>query len=485
MTILAPVDLGAIAERVMHENGFSTALPDDARKELAALAGKKPDGEGARDLRSLPWSSIDNQESRELDQIEVADRVGNGGIRVRVAIADVDALVPAGSAIDRHAAENTSSVYTGARVFPMLPDALSTDATSLDERRARLAVVIEYTVAQDGTLGQEDVYASWVQNRAQLVYDDISAWLDAGKAPPAKIANDPVQQEQLRMQNEAAERLRKLRHEHGALDFETIEAHAVRRDGQVVGLEVAKKGSANALIEDFMIAANGVMARFLEKKGISSIRRVVRSPERWQRIVDLAAQHGTALPAEPSSVALSQFLDAQRKASPDTFGDLSLAVVKLMGPGEYALEKAGVEHIGHFGLAVHDYTHSTAPNRRYADLVTQRLVKAALHGQPVAYDDVALAAIAQRCTQKENDARKVERTMRKVLAATLLRDRIGAQFDAIVTGATPKGTFVRLLDPPAEGRVVRGDKGLDVGDRCRVTLLATEPAKGFIDFARA
>jgi exoribonuclease-2 len=329
------------------------------------------------------------------------------------------------------------------------------------------------------------VYRALVKNRAKLVYDSVGAWLDGG-APPAKLASDAALQAQVRMQDEAAQRLRKRRHERGALDLETIEAHAVAREGKIVGLELTKKSRARELIEDFMIAANGVMARFLEERGWWAIRPGVRSPERWARIVELAAGLGFALPEEPSSRALAELLHARREASPETFGDLSLSVVKLMGPGEYALERAGVEHVGHFGLAVQDYTHSTAPNRRYADLITQRLLKHSLgdRAAPV-YDDLALANIAVRCTERENAARKVERTMRKVAAATLLRARIGEEFDAMVTGATEKATFVRIVDPPAEGRVVRGERGLDVGDHVRVRLVDTEPSRGFIDFARA
>ena len=479
------IDLPSIARRVMIENGFSPDFPEAVRADVAARIAQPHDDTSARDLRPMLWSSIDNEESRDLDQIEVSERLPNGDIRVLVGIADVDAYVPAGSPADLHAKDNTCSVYTGVHVFPMLPEVLSTDTTSLNADVDRHAVVIEYVVGPSGDIGQSDVYRARVRNRAKLDYDHVGAWLE-GKGPaPSRVAGDKALQDQLRMQDEAAQRLRKMRHERGALDLETIEARAVAKDGKVVGLELTHKTRARELIEDFMIAANGVMARFLDEKGVSSIRRVVKSPERWTRIVDLAAQLGEKLPEAPSSVALANFLSKRRAESPDTFADLSLSVVKLMGPGEYALEKAGVVHEGHFGLAVQDYTHSTAPNRRYADLVTQRLVKSVLVATKPPYDDEALAQIASRCTQKENDARKVERTMRKVAAATFLSSRIGDVFDAIVTGVSPKGTFVRLVDPPAEGRVVRGEQGLDVGDHLRVKLVDTEPTKGFIDLARA
>ena len=400
-------------------------------------------------------------------------------------IADVGALVHRSSALDEYAHQNTCTVYTAARIFPMLPESLSTDHTSLNEGADRLAFVVQMDIDPSGGVADADVYPAEVKNHFKLAYDSVGDWLEGRGRGPAKVAVSHVLQEQLRLQDTIAQALKKRRYEHGALDLETIEARAVMREGAVVGMEVTKKSRARSLIEDFMIAANGTMARFLEGRGASSIRRVVKAPERWQRIVALAQQSGDALPAEPSSMALAAFLERRKLAAPDTFADLSLSVVKLMGPGEYALERAGDRHDGHFGLAVTDYTHSTAPNRRFADLVTQRLLEAALRKVAPPYTDEELAAIALRCTQKENDARKVERTTRKQAAALLLSDRIGQEFDSIVTGATDKGTFVRLLDPPAEGRVVHGEAGLDVGDHVRVKLLATEPRKGFIDFARA
>jgi VacB/RNase II family 3'-5' exoribonuclease len=479
------IDLPAIARRVMVENGFNPDFTDVVCADVAQSAKQRPDETAVRDLRAMPWSSIDNQESRDLDQIEVSERMPGGDVRILVGIADVDAFVIKGGPTDDHAHDNTCSVYTGVHVFNMLPELLSTDTTSLNEGVDRLAIVIDYVVRPSGEVGKTDVYRARVHNHAKLDYDRVGAWLEGKGEAPGRAAKDAKLQEQLKMQDDAAQRLRKLRYQRGALDLETIEARAVAKDGKVVGLELTHKTRARELIEDFMIAANGVMARFLEAKGVSSIRRVVKSPERWTRIVDLAAQNGRTLPAEPSARALAEFLSDRRAVAPETFADLSLSVVKLMGPGEYALERAGVEHEGHFGLAVQDYTHSTAPNRRYADLITQRLVKSVLVASKQPYDDAALAGIAQRCTQKENDARKVERTMRKVAAATFLSSRIGDQFDAIVTGVSPKGTFVRLVDPPAEGRVVKGEQGLDVGDHLRVKLVDTEPTKGFIDFVRA
>jgi exoribonuclease-2 len=401
-----------------------------------------------------------------------------------VGIADVDSLVPAGSATDRHAAHNTTSVYCGVTTFPMLPERLSTDLTSLNEGVDRVAVVIEFVVGRDGSVSQRDVYRAVIHNVAQLDYPSVGAWLEGKGAAPAKIAASKPLEEQLRLQDEAAGHLRAQRHTAGALDLETIEATPVAQDGRVTGLMIRPQNHATHLIEDFMIAANTTMALFLESKGSSSIRRVVKVPERWDRIVTLAAALGEKLPTAPDSGALSAFLARRRTADPDHFPDLSLSVVKLMGPGVYVLERAGEKGEGHFGLAVHDYTHSTAPNRRYSDLITQRLLKAILAGAGPAYDDAALSAIANQCTTMEDAARKVERTCRKQAAAQLLGNRVGERFDAIVTGAGPKGTFVRTIAPPAEGMVVHGQQGMDVGDKVNVKLVETDPARGFIDFAR-
>jgi exoribonuclease-2 len=478
-------DLVAGARQAMLENGFAPDIPAAADAEVKSLPESAPASvPGVRDLRDRMWSSIDNEESRDLDQIELAERLPGGELRVMVAIADVDWLVKKGSALDTHAANNTSTVYTGAAVFAMLPEALSTDRTSLNEGVDRLAIVIDMVVQADGSIAGSDVYRAWVHNRAKLTYDEVGAWLDGAGPVPPKVAAMPALAAQIKMQDAAAQALKKRRYERGALDLETLEARPVLENGKIVRLELTKKNGARDLIEDFMIAANGVMARFLDARGVSSIRRVVKAPERWQRLVALAATLGESLPSEPSSIALAEFLAHRKAAAPDDFADVSLSVVKLMGPGEYALERANHVHDGHFGLAMQDYTHSTAPNRRYADLITQRLLKSAVTGAPPPYTDDELAAIAGRCTMKENQARKVERTTRKQAAALLLSERIGDRFDAVVTGVTPTGTFVRLLDPPAEGRVVKGQEGLDVGDHLRVKLVDTEPSRGFIDLVR-
>jgi exoribonuclease-2 len=486
MQHLPVVDLVAVARKAMREHNLIPDFPPEVHEEMHRLPSHAPislDGP-VRDLRSELWSSIDNVESRDLDQIEVAEPLEGDRVRVKVGIADVDVLASSQSALDRHAAHNTCSVYTGAIIFPMLPEVLSTGLTSLNEGVDRMAVIIEYVVEPDGAVSRSTVYRAVVHNHARLTYSEVGAYLSGGEPPP-RFAERPDLLAQLRLQDQAAQRLRKLRHERGALELETIEARPVAAHGEIVALELTHKNRARELIEDFMIAANAAMARFLDEQGFSSIRRVVKEPERWQRIAALAATLGDHLPEQPSSIALAEFLARRKAADPVHFPDLSLAVVKLMGPGVYALEKPGQAHAGHFGLAVQDYTQSTAPNRRYADLITQRLVKACVAGAKAPYSDEELTAIAARCLDGANAAQKVERTLRKVAAAVFLAPRAGERFAAIVTGVTNHGTFVRLLDPPAEGRVIQGERGMDVGDKVEVRLLRTEPAKGFIDFVRA
>ena len=478
-------DLAAAARQTMIDQGFHPDFPPEALRQLQGLKAKAlPRAEGdIRDLRGLLWSSIDNDTSRDLDQAEVAERV-DGSIRVRVAIADVDTDVPARSPIDQHAASETTSVYTGVRVFPMLPEELSTGLTSLNENEDRLAIVTEFVVAADGSVGEGCVYRALVRNRAQLAYNAVGAWLEGRAEAPKKVAASNDLSAQLKLQGEAAQLLAEERHRMGALNLDRVEAEAVMDDGHVSGIEARRKNRATELIENFMVAANGVMARTLAGAGVSSIARVVKTPARWERIVALAAQYGEKLPAEPDSGALNRFLLSRRAADSDHYADVSLAVVKLMGPGEYVLAKCGEKNPGHFALAASDYTHSTAPNRRYADTVTQRLIKALIAKQAAPYSDGDLDEIARNCTAKENAARKVERTMHKRIAAVALRSRIGETFTGMVTGVTPKGTFVRVADPPAEGILIQ-PHGVDVGDKLRVKLISTDPRRGYLDFARA
>jgi exoribonuclease-2 len=478
-------NLVAAAHQAMIEHGFQPDFPTAATAELAQIHSDTALPE-AKDLRSLLWSSIDNDTSKDLDQIEWAERLPDGRIRILVGVADVDARVHRGSPIDSHARAETTSVYTGVRVFPMLPSELSEGITSLNENEDRAAMVVEFTVDPVGAVADGKAYRALVRNHAQLAYNSVGAWLEAPKpvspAVPQKVADNPKLAAQLHLQDEAARRMVDSRFQHGALDLETIETRPVMLADQAVEITRQHKNRATSLIEEFMVAANGVIAKLFDDARIPSIRRVVRTPKRWSRIVELAQELGTTLPADPDSKPLNDFLLGQKRKDPDHFPDLSLAVVKLMGPGEYVMVKPGQESPGHFGLAVQDYTHSTAPNRRFPDVVTQRILKALLSGETQPYTQGVLEAIAQRCTLMEDAARKVEREMQKRIAAVVLHPHIGQSYRAIVTGVNHYGTFVRTLDPHVEGMLVQGGKGLDVGDRVTVKLIGTDPHRGFIDF---
>ena len=496
-------DLGASAYAEMIKNGFHPDFPAGSDAQVAAIRAaadarvesNEPLDAKVRDLRELYWSSIDNDTSRDLDQAEWAEKLmaggadsgsKDGGIRVRVAVANVAAAVGIGSPIDRHASDQTKTVYTATRNFPMLPNQLSTDLTSLNQNEDRAAVVTEYIVDAQGALSGHNIYRAMVHNRAQLAYSRVGPWLEGKNPLDVKIAGSVELQAQLRLQNEAAQAMREHRVANGALEFRRIEADPLVIDGQIKAIYEAMPNLATELIEEFMIGANETMAETLRNAGRSCIRRIVRSPERWDRIVELASRYGTNLPSEADSGALNLFLQAQRKKDPVHYPDLSLAVIKLMGPGEYVVIEGGdKEPLGHFGLAARDYTHSTAPNRRFADLVTQRLIEAMIDGLPAPYTDEELRSIATQCNVQEKAGHKVERTMQKRVAAVVLADQIGRKFRGVVTGASEKGTYVRVFDPPVEGRVIKGEKGLDVGDTVDVKLLHTNPQMAFIDFGRA
>jgi len=473
-----------VAHRAMLERGLAPDFPPDAIAQADAMHAVAPERE-LDDLRDLPWCSIDNDDSRDLDQLTLASARDGGGATIRIAVADVAAAVGIDSPIDRHARANTTSVYTPPQNFPMLPVKLSTDLTSLGPGVDRVAFVIEVNVDRDGGTDGSNVRRALVRNHAKLAYSQVGPWLEGVTAPPAEVAAVPGLAENLQLQDEAARDLKARRHEHGALELETIEVRAEFLANEVSALQAERRNRAKELIEDFMIAGNGVIARFLEERRLPVVRRLVRTPERWPRIVELAAAEGVRLPAEPDVKALHDFLLVRRKADPQRFPDLSLAVVKLLGRGEYVASFPDQPVVGHFGLAVSEYTHSTAPNRRFPDLVTQRLLHAALAGRPLPYPRGTLVQIASECTEKEDAAQKIERQLRKSAAACWLAHRIGEQFDGIVTGAGPSGTWARILNPPVEGRIERGGHDLDVGDRVRLELLSTDPERGFIDFARA
>ena len=477
--------LQRIARRVMLERGL---LPDFSAEALAELATIQTpaagDGYQITDLRSLPWVSIDNDDSRDLDQLTVAESASGDNVKIFVAVADVDSLVRDGSAIDAHARHNTTSIYTAAQIFPMLPEKLSTGLTSLNFREDRLALVAEMVIGANGTVQRSDIYRAIVRNYAKLAYNSVAAWLEGNGPIPEPIAAVKGLDGNLRVQDHAAQSMKNFRHVHGALSFETIRVKTIFEKDEVRELQIDRKNRAKDIIEDFMIAANGVIARYLSSKEIPSIRRIVRTPKRWDRIVEIASEHGYMLPDTPNAGALEKFLTAQKASDPLRFPDLSLVIIKLMGAGEYVAEVPGESAPGHFALAVNDYTHSTAPNRRYPDLITQRLLKAALAGKPLLYSSDDLQELAKHCTEEENAVKKVQRQVDKSAAALLLESRIGEKFDAIVTGASEKGTWARLLTIPVEGRVVHGFQGADVGHRIRVKLVSTDVDRGFIDFKR-
>jgi exoribonuclease II len=477
-------DLKRIASDAMRAHGllpeFSQAALTEAQVATAAVS--EPE-KGIRDLRDLLWSSIDNDDSLDLDQIEVAEALSGGKFKLRVGIADVDSVVKRGSAIDEHARANTTSVYTPAAVFAMLPERLSTNLTSLAQDQDRLCLVVEVTVDAEGMIGPASVYRALARNRAKLAYRGVAAWLQGAGAAPVSIGKLEGLAPQLRLQDSIAQALKRQRQGRGALEFDTAENRAVSEGGVLIDLQPDPKNRAQEIIEEFMIAANGVTARFFQAQGRTSLRRILRTPKHWDRIVVLAKEAGEHLPDAPNAMALNAFLTKRRQIDPSHFADLSLSIIKCLGAGEYVVERPGQAPAGHFGLAVRDYTHSTAPNRRFPDLLTQRLLKALLADQPAAYSDTELVALASHCTEQEGNAKKVERQIEKSAAALLLGSRIGERFEGIVTGASEKGTWVRIEHPTVEGRVVKNFKGFDVGDHMRVQLLDVDVGRGFIDFA--
>jgi VacB/RNase II family 3'-5' exoribonuclease len=484
MERLTTSELSDLAGQEMQREGFETAFPAPVLAEVENLQNPAETGAGIQDLRKLLWSSIDDASSRDLDQVEYVETLEDNRVRLLVGIADVDAFVPKGSATDRFAAKNTVSIYAGSRVFPMLPEQLSTNLTSLVQDEDRLAMITEIVLDAAGSIEGSTVFRAVVRNYAKLSYESVGAWLDENAPVPNAVARIEGMEAQIRLQRETAGHLRKLRQQNGALEFETIESRPVVENEQITGLTGERPNSARDIIENFMVTANVVMAEFLENRNVASLRRVVKSPERWNRIVEVASGFGEHLPAEPDSHALAQFLNRRRAADPEHFPDLSLSVIKLLGAGEYVVQEAGQDAGGHFGLAVADYTHSTAPNRRYTDLVIQRLVKATLEGRPSPYSVDDLTQIADHCNERASAARKLERQMRKSIAASVMAPRIGESFSAIVTGVTPRGTFARILNPPVDGRILHGEQSLEVGQKIRVRLINTNPRLGFIDFAR-
>ena len=479
-------NLSTIASWAMYSRGLEPEYPDAVLKQVSKFTGPAvEDDSSIRDMTQLPWCSIDNDDSRDLDQLTAIESMGKGSVRVFVAVADVDGLIKKGSPVDEHARLNTTSVYTSARVFSMLPERLCTDLTSLNQNENRLAVVTEMTFSEDAILVESTIYRAIVRNKAKLAYDAVSAWIEGEGDLPEPAKKVAGMNTQLRMQDEIAQKLRVLRRAQGSLEFETFQPRALFDGDRITDIRQQPQNRARQLIEELMIATNGCTARFLAAQGSASMRRVVRSPERWLRIVEIAQSYGSSLPSRPDGQALEAFLAEQHRIDPLRFPDLSLVIVKLMGSGEYVVERPHGPPIGHFGLAVQDYMHSTAPNRRYPDLITLRLLKAALAGANSPYSDFELDALAAHCTAQEDAAQKVERQVRKSEAALLLHDRVGQRFDGLITGNGDKGTWVRIFTPPAEGRLKGEIPSLKVGQKVRVRLVSTSVERGFVDFVMA
>ena len=487
MSRLKIAELNALARQALIDNNFAPDFPPQVIADAESLDEQKiisSAGASVKDLRSLLWSSIDDAASLDLDQVEFAEKLPNCDIRLLVGIADVDEFEPKDSAIDAFAAKNITSIYTASRVFPMLPERLSTDLTSLRAGVERLAVVIEMIVGDGGDVQTGDVFRAMLRSQAKLSYEEIGAWLDEKTEIPASVSQTNGLEAQIRLQYETAVRLRDFRRQKGALEFETIEAKPVISGDEITDIKIEQTNAARDIIENFMIAANVQTAEFLENRNQPSLRRVVKTPARWNRIREIARAFGENLPENPDSLALAGFLAKRKIADPTHYPDLSLSIIKLLGAGEYVVQAAGADAGGHFGLAVPDYTHSTAPNRRYADLIVQRLIKATLAGKPAPYSFEELTAIAAHLNERESAARKVERQIGKSVAASVMATRVGEEFDAIVTGINERGTFARVLNPPVDGRIVENEANLQIGETIRVRLTNTDVNQGFIDFAR-
>lgn len=474
-----------IAQKAMISRGLVPDFPDVEISELNKIllpATYKP--ETAKDMRDLPWCSVDNADSLDLDQLTYAELLEGNKVKILVAIADVDALVDTKSNIDNHASQNTATVYTVAKIFPMLPEKLSTNLTSLCLDSDRCAIVVEIILGDDGRIQQSDVYQATVRNHAKLQYEKLAAWLEGNSPVYPEITKVNGLAENIKLQDRVAQKMKALRYEHGALEFETIEATPIFDGNTLREMKIEQRNRAKDLIEDFMIAANGTTAIFLTGKNFPTMRRVVRIPKQWDRIVELASEHGFSLPPEADSKSLSEYLKFIKQNDPLHFVDMSISVLKLLGSGEYIVNTPGSIPPGHFGLAVKDYTHSTAPNRRYPDLVTQRLLKSAIAGNSISYSTEQLEEIARYCTLKEDDVRKVERQVEKSANAILMESRIGEEFEAIVSGASPKGTWIRLIHPHVEGKLVNGFKGLKVGEKLKARLTQINVELGYIDFEK-
>ncbi len=475
------VDLEELGCQVMREKGLSCQFSKAALDQLAQIQGAASPTAQHVDLRSFLWCSIDNDTSRDLDQLTYAEKE-DAIFSLWIAVADVDALVNKNTPLDQAARINTTSVYTPTKIFPMLPEKLSTNLTSLNEGEDRLALVVKIQIDPSGTVLNSSLFLALVRNYAKLTYHSVGPWLAETGVIPEKVKTVAGLEKVLRTQHQITQILKQKRQESGSLTLHSADAE-IRLDlNNHLVAEKESQSFANQLIEEFMIAANRATAEYLKKAKIPYLRRVVRTPKYWDRIVDLAQGYGETLPKEPDSKALNAFLKKRLEEDPETFPDLSLTVIKLLGRGEYIVEHSDEKPTGHFALAVPDYTHATAPNRRFPDLIAQRQYKAVIRGERSPYSFEELKDLAAHCTQQEDAATKVERRLNKSAAALLLSPQIGKFFKGIITGANVKGTWVRIFEPAVEGKIVQGYQGLKVGDKVTVQLQSIDIANGFINF---
>lgn len=472
-------DLAQLAYQFMLDGGLSPDFSDQEIEQLSHINAPAIRTAQHTDLTKLLWCSIDNDDSLDLDQLTYAE-----GNNIWVAVADVDSLVKKNSPIDKHAKLNTTSVYTPAKIFPMLPAKLSTNLTSLNEGEERLALVVKIEINTQGEIVNSSTFKAVVHNFAKLTYSAVGGWLEGSLPIPDKVAKTVGLEEQLKTQHTIAQLLKKRRHEAGSLTLASVDPEVSIDSNDEIAIELPPHNFAHQLIEEFMIAANRATARHFKQANLPNLKRVVRIPKYWNRIVQVANSFGEDLPPYPDSKALDAFLVKRKKEDPEAFGDLSLTIIKLLGRGEYVVENDIGRPLGHFALALTDYTHSTAPNRRFPDLITQRQYKANLEGLDPPYSIKELRQLAAHCTFQEDAAMKIERRANKSAAAVLLSHHIGTVYRGIVTGASEKGTWVRLFKPAVEGKVIQGFQGLEVGDRVSVKLKAVDIPKGYIDFVK-
>ena len=511
-------NLKALADKAMVEGKLAIDYPAAVKSQVADIMKQVRPAEGVynlpeaakapwvRDLRGEHFISIDNgtlwtkmdpaelakdpeanMTSKDLDQLQgMPVKHPNGDITMKIAVSDVDAFVPKGSALDQFMDVNGSSVYTPDKIYNLIPKELAEDVISLNPREDRFATIIEFTITPDGKVKDEDVYQAIVNSRAKLDYSSVGAWIDGKAEPSPAMKQDDKILESIKLQDEASQRLKAARKERGALDFESTEVKIHVKDGSASGFEISEKNRATELVENCMVTSNEVVSRFLHSKGMPTLERVVVPPEKWDQIQALAAEHGGKLPAEPSGKALADFLDGQKAKDPEGFADLSFSCIKLIGRGEYMAVGPNDPLPGHFGLGSKNYSQCTASIRRGGDRIAGRMLKAALAGKQSPYSPGELSSFAENVTQKEQATKKVERAIDKSVMATMLEKRIGEEFDAVISGVKGDKVWIKVSDPPVEGSLQGGTGGKPkVGQKIHVELKSVNVEKGFIDFVKA